>query len=1312
MENNSDSDETITITGSSGITLYGNMTIKQNKAKSFLAVITNIGSGTEAVSIYQLGGGGGDLNDLGDVELNTNKNGTYGLPVYGPDQDGNANQALTFDGLDDYVNIPYSFSNIKSVSIWFYPTSVSQKTIIYLKSDTYIEINSSAQINAQGFTSPTIYVNKSTSPSTLSINTWYHIVVTTSTFITTDNNVLIGKKDSTFFEGSISDVKLYNNELTQTNVNDIYDNNLIGSEQAHYKFDQDSDNIAVDQDSDNIAVDQGDFVYHANIITSPGYTTDNKDGGENQALSFNGINNYVNIPHIVSGIKSISLRIYADDVTQQTLVYLNSSTFIEINSSAQINARGFAATPNIYLNNVAETVTNSGSDNNGSSTLSIITWYHIVVTTETAIATDNPFYFAKGATTYYFDGKISDVKFHNSVLNGDDITLLFNNDNEIIGNEIVHYRMNEENGSNVNDSVNSNLYIANTPLNAIVGKAVFNSSIGIQALNNIQIGEGNLAIGYQALNSLVTGFNNISLGTFAGNNSINNNDNTFIGKDSGRYCKSSYNTFIGAYSGKSDPNNQLLGAYNTCLGYLSGQNIISSAAQNTFIGSYSGQNTTSTFGNTFIGYQSGNSNTVGNGNTFIGLESGAQNQTGDNNTVLGYSANVNSVDAENQIVIGKGAISKGDDTVVLGNDNITDVFCARNASATLHSTAIMLTGTATANPGTGFGRLWVNNANTPNELYFTNGNNQDIQITSGTSLNATTTLDGLTDVKFTSSANLFIGNNSPGSSPQHGTLTSAAVNNLGILTNSLKALTDGAANIAIGDGTLELLTDGNDNICIGSSSGSAIVSSSQNVAIGSSSLNSNTAGNHNTAIGFSSGLYNTNGDYNVFIGSQSGGHNNTGNDNVFIGSTSGYTNDTGIRNICIGSAASVNQTDAENQIVIGYNATGVGNNSVTLGNTNVTDIYCSQDKGATLHSTAIMLTETATANPGTGFGRLWVNNANTPNELYFTNGNNQHIQITSGTSLNATTTLDGLTDVKFGGTNFTNSLFIGNNSPGSTPQHGSLSSAENNLAILPDALKSLTSGVNNIALGYETLESLTTSFGNVAIGTSSLNNNTANYNTAIGNGSGSANTTGTNNVYIGASAGFTNEIGNDNICIGFTANVAGSDSENQIVIGKEATGVGNNSVTLGNSDVKDVYCNQNGDAKVHAGGLISYITTDSISGAGDEQINFTTSVNFYFTMSNGPFTTNFSSPTTSGSLQGQSGQIFIKNDASNPSTITWEVNKGWCFESDSGGNIIVPNITGVAGAIDVFNYIILEDSATAANRRILITKASHFQHYT
>ena len=122
---------------------------------------------------------------------------------------------------------------IKSIAIHFNPTSLSQQTILYLNSTTYIEINGSSQINAQGFTSPTIYVNNSTSPSTLSINNWYHIVVTTATGITTDNPFFIGKKDTTFFEGSISDVRLYNSVLNQTNVNDIYDNNIIGSELFH-----------------------------------------------------------------------------------------------------------------------------------------------------------------------------------------------------------------------------------------------------------------------------------------------------------------------------------------------------------------------------------------------------------------------------------------------------------------------------------------------------------------------------------------------------------------------------------------------------------------------------------------------------------------------------------------------------------------------------------------------------------------------------------------------------------------------------------------------------------------------------------------------------------------------------------------------------------------------------------------------------------------------------------------------------------------------------------------------------------------------
>jgi len=55
IRNTADAAETITLTAGAGVTLNGTMTIAQNNSKRFLAVITNAGTGTEAVTIYSLG---------------------------------------------------------------------------------------------------------------------------------------------------------------------------------------------------------------------------------------------------------------------------------------------------------------------------------------------------------------------------------------------------------------------------------------------------------------------------------------------------------------------------------------------------------------------------------------------------------------------------------------------------------------------------------------------------------------------------------------------------------------------------------------------------------------------------------------------------------------------------------------------------------------------------------------------------------------------------------------------------------------------------------------------------------------------------------------------------------------------------------------------------------------------------------------------------------------------------------------------------------------------------------------------------------
>ena len=134
---------------------------------------------------------------------------------------------------------------------------------------------------------------------------------------------------------------------------------------------------------------------------------------------------------------------------------------------------------------------------------------------------------------------------------------------------------------------------------------------------------------------------------------------------------------------------------------------------------------------------------------------------------------------------------------------------------------------------------------------------------------------------------------------------------------------------------------------------------SMNTFIGHYSGYSNTTGYYNSFIGHNAGYLNTTGYVNVFIGRRSGYLNTTGYANVFIGYNAGYSNTTGYNNSFIGYNAGryladgstarttgnyglylgvntkASTDDTSNEIVIGYDATGNGSNSVTLGNDNI-----------------------------------------------------------------------------------------------------------------------------------------------------------------------------------------------------------------------------------------------------------------------------------------------------------------------------------------------------------------------------------------
>ena len=68
---------------------------------------------------------------------------------------------------------------------------------------------------------------------------------------------------------------------------------------------------------------------------------------------------------------------------------------------------------------------------------------------------------------------------------------------------------------------------------------------------------------------------------------------------------------------------------------------------------------------------------------------------------------------------------------------------------------------------------------------------------------------------------------------------------------------------------------------------------------------------------------------------------------------------TGNHNTIIGYQADPSAIDASNQIVIGKDATGVGDNYAVIGNASVTRVYAAQDAGATLYAGGLNIGGTA-----------------------------------------------------------------------------------------------------------------------------------------------------------------------------------------------------------------------------------------------------------------------------------------------------------------------------------------------------------------
>ena len=170
-------------------------------------------------------------------------------------------------------------------------------------------------------------------------------------------------------------------------------------------------------------------------------------------------------------------------------------------------------------------------------------------------------------------------------------------------------------------------------------------------------------------------------------------------------------------------------------------------------------------------------------------------------------------------------------------------------------------------------------------------------------------------------------------------------------------------------------------------------------------------------------------------------------------------------------------------------------------------------------------------------------------------GSNDYVLTSDGTDIaweaassGGASDIDGLSDAKKAGTDFTDSLIIGHQTT------GTLSSASDNTAVGIGAMDAITSGWSNTIVGKDAGTSLTTAHNATLIGKDAGKNiTTSAYTTMIGVGGGSSNTvTGNYNTSVGYNALRKLSSGHYNLAIGHNALTEVNSSNYNLGIGYQA----------------------------------------------------------------------------------------------------------------------------------------------------------------
>lgn len=313
---------------------------------------------------------------------------------------------LYFDDTDDYVSVSSTIENIRTIEFWYRPISTTDP-ILQLSSGVEVAI-SAGVITTTGITSPTIYVDSRPGTNVYQ-GRWHHVIITTGTPIEVDA-LEIGRTGATYTRAFIDEFKLYQQNLTQSQIRSAF--LARGSDEAAARFGPDrsflSDGLMAYYRMDESSGSPADNSGYANFLTNNG-TTPFNPGRFGNAPTFNGSSTYFSLSATYWQTSTLAFWVKPAAATDY-LVNLTSGARVII-SSGSLTSTGLSSATT-YINGVPGT------------SLTTDVWQHVTITADSIDA--DAFEIGRANSSYAASGtQIDEFRLYNRRLNQGEIQQLY-----------------------------------------------------------------------------------------------------------------------------------------------------------------------------------------------------------------------------------------------------------------------------------------------------------------------------------------------------------------------------------------------------------------------------------------------------------------------------------------------------------------------------------------------------------------------------------------------------------------------------------------------------------------------------------------------------------------------------------------------------------------------------------------------------------------------------------------------------------------------------------------------------------------------